>query len=309
MTFTTKAPLIKWAGSKRKQAPQIVDTFPGKVNTYYEPFLGGGSVFHEVLNRVYDGEMTVNKFVCSDINRDLINFWNHFKDNSNKILDYYCKEREQLFKYSGLSSYDSKIEKENITAASKFYYEERDRLNHMDIKDPERPYLFFWITKTCFNGLIRYNSKGDFNVPFHVAGGLGQTPDNLEKVIDAWSEVMIQQDITFICESYDKILEFSHKGDVVYMDPPYSNFGGMYFVNGFDKDKFFECIENLNDNQVKWFLSYDGKTGEDDRTEKISVKYSNHIYINSGASNFKKLKSKSVGTNPDDLVYDSLYIS
>lgn len=310
MSDIIKSPLIKWSGSKRKQAPQIVDYFPKKIHTYFEPFLGGGSVFHEVLNQVYEGSLQVDKFVCSDLNEDLINVWKVFLKDSNKLFDYYCKQREILFSYSGLSSYDDKIDKEHIKAASKFYYEERERFNHMDKNDPERALLFFWITKTCFNGLIRYNPKGHFNVPFHVGGGLGQSPENLEKVINGWKEVMKGQNIEFVCDSYENIIKNAKQFDVVYMDPPYANFVGMYYLSGFDKEKLFYELYCLNSTGVNWYLSYDGKTGDDDRTENVPHNlYSKHVYINSGASNFKKLKSKSVGTSANDIVYDSLYIS
>ena len=310
MSDITKAPLIKWSGSKRKQAPQIVEYFPQHIHTYYEPFLGGGSVFHELLNQVYEGSIKVDRFVCGDLNEDLMNIWKVFLNDSNKLFDYYCDHRDTLFKYSGLTSYDLKIDKDHIKAASKFYYEERERFNHMLKSDPERPLLFFWITKTCFNGLIRYNPRGDFNVPYHVAGGLGQTPENLEKVMDAWKEVMKGQDIQFICDSYDNIIRNAKQFDIVYLDPPYSNFTGMYFANSFDKEHLFYELYCLNSTDVQWFLSYDGKTGEEDRTENVPHNlYSKHVYINSGVSNFKKLKSKSVGTSANDIVYDSLYIS
>ena len=127
--------------------------------------------------------------------------------------------------------------------------------------------------------------------------------------MEAWTEVMKDQKVFFLNESYECSFAAATNKDIIYMDPPYANFEGMYFLSGFDSKKFFKLIDNLNERNIKWFLSYDGKTGDDDRTEQIPVKYSNHIYINSGASNFKKLKSKSVGTNPDDIVYDSLYIS
>lgn len=309
MTDITKAPLIKWSGSKRKQAPQIVDNFPEYINIYYEPFVGGGSVVHELLNRIYEGEIQLNEIVCSDLNQDLINIWNIFIKNPNMLYDYYCDHREKLFDRSGLTSYDEKITKDHIKLAQTYYYEERARFN--TLKDPiERGLLFFWITKTCFNGLIRYNPKGEFNVPFHVAGGLGQTPENLKKVMDAWQEVMKGVTINFYCESYEKTISQAIKDDIVYMDPPYSNFTGMYFSNYFDKEKMFEEIQKLNDKQVQWFLSYDGKTGKDDRTENVPLElYNKHIYINSGVSNFKKLKSKTVGTSSDDIVYDSLYMN
>lgn len=307
MGVINKNPLIKWSGSKRKQAPQIVDNFPTNIDTYYEPFLGGGSVLHELLNRVYEGEIKVKKIVCSDLNKDLILIWNIFKKDSNKLFKYYCEHRQNLFERSGMPSEDVEMTPEYVKAAQTYYYEERDRFNHMQDKE-ERGLLFFWITKTCFNGLIRYNPKGDFNVPFHVGGRLGQTPEKLEQTIDAWKEVMQGIDIEFRHDSYENVIKDAKEGDVVYMDPPYANFKGMYFINGFSQEKMFDEMRKMNEKNVTWFLSYDGKTGDDDRTENIPKElYKSHTYVNSGASNFKKLKSKTVGTSATDIVYDSLY--
>ena len=83
------APFIKWTGSKRPQAKAIVDLFPKNIDTYYECFLGGGSVMHEVMNRVLKGEMKVNKFICSDLNSDLIGIWNLFKNNRDEYEEVY----------------------------------------------------------------------------------------------------------------------------------------------------------------------------------------------------------------------------
>ena len=61
--IANKQVFIKWTGSKRKQAPEIVDNFPKEINTYYECFLGGGSVLHELLNRIYSGEIKYKKII------------------------------------------------------------------------------------------------------------------------------------------------------------------------------------------------------------------------------------------------------
>ena len=70
------------------------------------------------------------------------------------------------------------------------YYQQREKLNSLDFDDSERPYIFYWITRTSFNGLIRYNPKGKFNSPFHVAGRFGITPEELQSVFEAWGNVM-----------------------------------------------------------------------------------------------------------------------
>ena len=98
MSDTSKMPFIKWTGSKRKQAPYIVDQFPQNIDTYYECFLGGGSVMHELLNRIYKGEIKCQSIVCCDINKDLIMLWEMLanKEKRQKLFDYYCGLHYQI---------------------------------------------------------------------------------------------------------------------------------------------------------------------------------------------------------------------
>ena len=205
MKDISKTPFIKWTGSKRKQAPEIVDKFPKKINTYYECFLGGGSVLHELLNRIYLGEITCNKIVCCDVNQDLINVFNIFKNKETrkKLLEYYSNLHYQLKKLADIENTPDLSEQ--VKKSQVLYYQQRDKLNSLDWNDPERPYIFYWITRTSFNGLVRYNPKGKFNAPFHVAGRFGITPEELEKVFNSWGNVMDNVDIEFHCDSYNNV--------------------------------------------------------------------------------------------------------
>ena len=310
MKDISKTPFIKWTGSKRKQAPEIVDKFPKKINTYYECFLGGGSVLHELLNRIYLGEITCNKIVCCDVNQDLINVFNIFKNKETrkKLLEYYSNLHYQLKKLADIENTPDLSEQ--VKKSQVLYYQQRDKLNSLDWNDPERPYIFYWITRTSFNGLVRYNPKGKFNAPFHVAGRFGITPEELEKVFNSWGNVMDNVDIEFHCDSYNNVINKATIGDLIYMDPPYENTTGMYFCNGFDTNLFWKVLMTMNMREVKWLLSYDGFTGNEDRTADVpKILYKQHIYINSGHSSFKKLKSKSRGIGDKDVVYDSLYLN
>jgi site-specific DNA-adenine methylase len=83
-------PIIKWTGSKRFQAPQIVHRFPKEIDTYYECFLGGGSVLGELMERVVNGTTwNVRRFICIDTNEDLICIWKMIKNFPNKLCDEY----------------------------------------------------------------------------------------------------------------------------------------------------------------------------------------------------------------------------
>ena len=319
---TNKMPFIKWSGSKRKQAPYIVSQFPRDINTYYECFLGGASVLHELLNKIYEGEIKCNHIICSDINYDLIAIWNLLKNKESrkKLYDFYCNLHRQLKERAGYVEGDD-VDRECIAKCQSLYYEMREKYNNLidaNDKSEERSMIFYWITRTSFNGLIRYNPKTNhFNAPFHVGGRFGIKPNELKSVFESWGGVIdsfIENGgtIEFLNKSYDQVICDSKVGDLVYMDPPYENTGGMYFCNGFDTDKFWEVLKQMTDRNVKWLLSYDGMSGNEDKTADIPHIYKRHEYVNAGHSSFKKLKSKSLKEGEmknKDVVKDSLYIN
>lgn len=234
------------------------------------------------------------------------------KDRSG-LYDYYCKQYYELKFRSGYDeTKDREFTKDHCRDAQSLYYENRKKYNGMNSDDPEKPYIFYWLTRTSFNGLIRYNAKGEFNAPFHVAGRLGITPAELKKVFDEWGNLIdnMAGRIIFLNESYDKVICNAYDGDVIYMDPPYENTKGMYFANGFDQMKMYDVIRTVENNGAKVLLSYDGFTGKNDRTAAVPKNiYEYHTYINNTRSAFKLLKSDSVGTSKYDDVKDSLYIS
>ena len=313
-------PFIKWSGSKRKQAPYIVSQFPKEINTYFECFVGGASVFHELLNQIALGTITCKHIICSDINRDLIDVWNLFinKDTRKELFDFYVEYHYKL-KERSLLKEGEKCTDEHIRNCQTLYYEMRDKYNTMiDNNDysKERAMIFYWITRTCFNGLIRYNPKNNhFNASFHVGGRFGIGPDELKSVFESWGSVIdsfIENGgtIDFLCKPYNEVICNATKGDLIYMDPPYENIGGMYFCNGFDTDLFWNILMTMNMREVNWLLSYDGLSGEDDLTVDIPHVYVRHEYVNSGHSSFKKLKSNTNKIKKNkDVVRESLYIN
>lgn len=319
MSNICSKPFIKWTGSKRLQAKAIVNKFPKEINTYCECFLGGGSVLHEVLNRIYNGEMKCNRIVCCDINTDLITLWRMLADKTRrqKLLEFYSELHYKLKERAGYTEGD--VTKEHVKKCQTLYYEMRDKYNgYIERKEycDERAMLFYWITRTSFNGLIRYNPKtGKFNSPFHVGGRFGIDPEKLLEVFNIWGTVIdsfIENGgkLDFYCCDYGEAVNGLGNGDVVYMDPPYDKVGGTYFCEEFSVERLNKIIEWLTECGAKVLLSYDGLSGEEDRTStKISNWYKSHEYINSGRSSFKGLKSKSRKTGANDIVKDSLYLN
>lgn len=289
----SKQLLVKWSGSKRSQSKVIVSYFPTVINRYYEPFCGSCAVMYELLNQIYLGNITCKKIICSDLNKDLINVYNCFMINKDLLFNHY-----QLL-YNQLISYD------NISDKKEFYFNVRNRYNDIT-DDNEKTYLFYWLLRTCYNGLVRYNKKGLFNSPYHLTRD-GIKPEKLKVIFDSWNFLIsdfISKGgiIEFKNESYEDVLVDVREDDFIYMDPPYDNTKGMYFCD-FDSDKFFDKLFELNDRNVKYIVSYDGLRNENNKTGKIPKFYNRHLYIDSGNSSFNKLKKGLV------YVYESMYLN
>lgn len=282
-------PLIKWTGSKRHQAKEILQHFPLDINTYYEPFCGGASIFATLVETP---EIKVNRFVLSDKNSDLIKLYQLVKYSPDLVISFY-------------KQYWIKLNKETDTLEQQqaCFYNMRERYNQSSNLD-ERALCLLCLSRTCFNGLIRYNPKGNFNASFHN-GRPGINPDELEAIIQEWHKAFNDNNVEIKNASYEEIIKDAKIGDFIYMDPPYMNTTGMYFADGLDFDAYFTFLtHNLKD--IDLCVSFDGKTGDDDRTAEISDKYkfyNEHIYVNSGKSSFKRLTGKNA-----DVVADSLYI-
>lgn len=223
-------PIIKWVGGKRQLINQLIENIPKCFNSYFEPFFGGGALFFELQPK--------NAYI-SDINPELINLYCVIRDNPNQLIVELSKHQVSEEYFLMLRNLDRS--------------EEYSRLN--DIQKASR---FIYLNKTCFNGLYRVNSKGQFNVPF----GKYKNPkifdeDNLLKCSNLLKEIKIKN------ESFEKILGSVKKGDFVYFDPPYaplnktSNFTS-YTKEGFGMEmqvKLKELCDELNEKKVFFMLS------------------------------------------------------
>ena len=277
-------PIIKWSGSKRSQADEIIEYFPDKIDTYYEPFCGGASM----MRRLLDSDIDVKHIVCSDLNKDLIETWKLIESYPDNLLEKYTQFWNEL------------NSKESIDEKRKYFEQKRFEYNMT-----HDPYIFFFIMRTCTNGMPRYNKKGEFNNSYHLSRG-GITPDNLRPIVEEWFRKLHSKFIEFENCSYEKIFERCTENDFLYLDPPYFNTKSMYY-GGLDFEKFFNDLEQLNKRGVRWLMSFDGKSGNVDNTcETIPKKlYKEHVYIKSGNSSFKRV----IGNNKHAIVYESLYMN
>lgn len=251
----TFPPLIKWAGSKRSQAQQIVELFPSECQCYYEPFLGGGSI-------LFQGGFS--KAICGDACVPLINLWKLIQTAPWELLEKYKVLWNRL-----------------QTEGYLVYYEVRERFNRT-----QDPADLFFLSRTCVNGLIRFNQKGEFNNSLHHTRR-GIEPDRLAEVFALWLPRL--QNVEFFAGDYEDTLGTVVCGDFVYLDPPYFHTKGRYHGR-IDYGRFFKVLETLDNRGVRFALSFDGSRGDTMYSAEVpSSLYRRRIEIESGYSSFRKV--------------------
>ncbi|ABS24172.1 DNA adenine methylase [Bacillus paranthracis] len=203
-------PFLKWAGGKRQLLPEIRKYVPKRINTYYEPFIGAGAVLFDIQPK---------RAVINDINSELASVYNVIKNNVDELI-------EDLKKHENDKDY---------------FYEIRDldrQEEYKNLSPVQRASRIIYLNKTCFNGLFRVNSQGQFNVPF----GKYKNPQIVnEIVLRAVHNYLSSNNVTILNGDFETAVEKAKKGDFVYFDPPYdpvsdtSSFTG-YSLDGFNKD-------------------------------------------------------------------------
>lgn len=205
-------PFLKWAGGKTQLLDEIRSNLPvdiNKKNIYIEGFVGAGSVFLNFLE-----ENRFEKYIINDINFRLINLYKVIRDDVELLITLLTEIRD---KYLSLS-----IENDD---RKEMYYEIRDKFNSNNIGKIELAAYFIFLNKTCFNGLFRENSKGEFNVPI---GSYEKNPDMFDG--ESLREISValnrenengERVVEILNLSYNELSDYINKNTFVYLDPPY----------------------------------------------------------------------------------------
>ncbi len=202
MEFTSVKPFVKWAGGKSQLLDEIRKKYPDKIDRYCEPFVGGGAVLLDVLENFHPKEVLIN-----DINAELANTYLQIKTNAEELIAALLTTQESFWA-------------KNDVERKTMYLEKRNRFNELKSSGKdcrlEMAALFIFLNKTCFNGLYRVNSKGQFNVPI---GSYKKPPicdaDNLHMISD------LLQNVDIRCGDYSECGDFIDSNAFVYIDPPY----------------------------------------------------------------------------------------
>lgn len=242
-------PFVKWAGGKGSLIPQLNNFYPyelknGIIERYIEPFVGGGAVLIDILQK-YD----VQEAYAFDINIDLINSYNIIKNN---VEDLITNLKQMETEYLQLEQEERK----------NYFYNKRDEYNNYTLKENEqniqRAAQFIYLNRTCFNGLYRVNKAGKFNVPM----GSHKNPTicdeenlrNLSKLI---------QNVQFQYGDYKRSMEYVTENTFMYFDPPYRPLNVTSGFTSYTKEDFnddnqrelAEFYRELNEQNAKLMLS------------------------------------------------------
>lgn len=203
LTRVAASPFVKWAGGKSQLLPQMARFFPDQADfaRYFEPFLGGGAVFFH---------LQPSKALLSDSNAELIEVYRVVRDNVEELIRALGVHRNDPDYFASVRSQQT----EHLTPV-------------------ERASRFIYLNKTCYNGLYRVNSRGQFNVPF----GRYKNPRICDsEALRAASMALAAT--TLEVADFAAALKEAGRSDFVYLDPPYhplsttSSFTG-YTASGF----------------------------------------------------------------------------
>jgi DNA adenine methylase len=203
-------PFVKWVGGKRQLLQQFrdmglypPDDFNPAANTYFEPFVGGGAVFFDLLPK---------KAELSDLNNELVITYNIIKNDVDALIKSLKKHKYEKEYYLKVRAKDPKT------------------LSDLDVAS-----RFIFLNRTCFNGMYRVNSQGGFNVPFgKYTNPIICDEENLRKVSKALQKVTIKN------QDYKAVLKKAKKGDFVYFDPPYYPVSKTASFTSYTKDAFLD---------------------------------------------------------------------
>ncbi len=237
-------PMIKYRGGKTKEIPYIERHIPAFKGRYIEPFLGGGALFFH---------LEPQHSIINDINSKLMDFYAGIKDNYarvrqdlNTIEKIYTENRMDFDRLKTLTPNERVVDKNED-----LYYGIRDMFNGLKQSEYSDAAIYYFINKTAYSGMIRYNSKGEFNVPFGRYKNL-----NTSFVTEQHCRLLQHTEVHN--EDYHAIFAMAQENDFMFLDPPYdcvfSDYGNEEYRNGFNDENHIELAEAFRNLPCKALL-------------------------------------------------------
>lgn len=273
-------PLVKYRGGKSKEIPSFSKYIPEQFDTYYEPFFGGGAVFFY---------LEPQRAVLNDVNEKLMTFYNDVRDKY-ELVRQQLDELQSMYEanqaeYKQLKALSPADRVENKNEA--LYYQLRDMFNHTVPSKYLDSVTYFFINKTAYSGMIRYNARGEFNVPF------GRYQNFNTQLVTPEHHELLQRAVLFTGD-YSTVFEMATENDFMFLDPPYdcifNDYGNIEAVNGFDETEHRRLAADFRKLKCKAMMVI-GKTP---LTEELYGDLIRDEYLKSYAVNIRnRFKSES----------------
>ncbi|MBR4115210.1 MAG: Dam family site-specific DNA-(adenine-N6)-methyltransferase, partial [Bacteroidales bacterium] len=215
-------PFVKWVGGKTQLIDQLEALLPADFDqwenvTYIEPFVGGGAMLFYML-QTYPN---IKSAIINDINADLTTCYKVVRDNPAMLINSLKEIQKEYYACRDW------IERKDL------FMKMRDEFNTKNLEEIRNTTLFFFLNRTCFNGLYRVNKSGLFNVPF----GKYETPTICDPVtIYADSELL--QKVEILTGDYQQTLSKAKGNSFFYFDPPYRPLSNTSSFNDYSKEAF-----------------------------------------------------------------------
>ena len=270
--------VLPYQGSKRKLASKILSYIDFKVNKLYEPFAGSAALTLAAAN-----SGIAEKYIFGDKLEVLSELWELVVNEPNQLIN----------------SYDE-VWRNQLENPNEYYNLIRKKFN-----DNHEPSLFLYLAARCVKNAIRFNSQGEFNQGMDKRR-LGTRPEKMKQEILLASSLLKNK-----CEirkgDFREIIKDAGSNDLIYMDPPWqgtSNKANPRYAFLLELDEFIESIEDLNDRNVPFIISFDGVCGD----KKYGKDLPKHLeltklVLNAGRSTQSTLLGES------SVTLESLYLS
>ncbi len=271
-------PFVKWVGGKTQLIDQLEALLPADFNrwenvTYIEPFIGGGAMLFHILQH----HPNITSAIINDINADLTTCYKVVRDTPDVLV---AALQELQAEYYVLPNEDAKKE---------YYIQRRAEFNTKQLDPIRNTTLFFFLNRTCFNGLYRVNKSGLFNVPF----GRYETPT----ICDAntiYADSQLLQKVTILTGDYTETLQYAKDKTLFYFDPPYRPLNATSSFNDYTKEAF----NDLAQQRLKEFCDEVQKAGYHFMLSNSDCKdgFFDDLYLQYHIE--RVLASRSVNANP-----------
>lgn len=266
--MTKAKPFIKWVGGKGQLLTQLDELLPHDFEywdnvTYIEPFVGGGAMLFYMLQQYPN----IKRAVINDINEDLTTCYKNVRDNVEALIDSLAAIEKEY------KSIPQEEERKN------FFLRMRDRYNLKNLEPVENTTLFFFLNRTCFNGLYRVNKNGLFNVPFgRYANPIICDPELLRE------DSKLLKRVEILTGDFTETFSYASGNTLFYFDPPYRPLSDTSSFNDYAKEAFNdeaqvrlkEYCDKIHEAGFLFMLSNSDCKGKNEADNFFDVLYSSY---------------------------------